>query len=196
VRTSRLLVLLLLSALLGGLAIPAAATEAEHTRLPVVERTRFHGLYFPAGMAGTGTECPYLWVDPAFCIVEQGSWTQLPKGETLIRDMLVYELAFSWNDEGVEPRKTGYDMVTANANLDQSLTGPTWGTWKLYNFDSELMFTGRFVGRFKDGIPAVYFSGRGTAIYEGQRMSGFVGREPDANGWNMYGRIVNPWPHH
>ncbi len=192
-RHSRLAALLLLPALVFGLVAPSAATEVERTRSHRAERTSFYGMYFPAGMPDTGTECPGVWVDPAFCIVEKGSWTELPNGRLQIRDMTVFELAFAWRSDGVvEPRKTGYDMVVANANLDGSLTGPTWGTWKLYSFDDELLFTGRFVGRFKDGIPAVFFFGKGTGEYEGQRMRGYVNREMNDDGFNMFGRIVEP----
>jgi hypothetical protein len=166
------------------LPIPASAARAVHTD--------FYGLYFPAGLDGTGTDCPYTWMDPAFCIVEQGQWTELPSGHLRIRDMVVFELAFSWReaDDEIEPRKTGYDIVTANANLDAALTGPTWGTWHLYNFADELMFTGTFTGKFLEGIPAVHFVGQGTGDYEGQHMGGDIGRVPDP--YNMIGHIVDP----
>jgi len=191
-RRSRLAALLLLPAMVFGLVAPSAATEVERTNHHRAEHTSFSGVYFPAGMPGTGTECPGEWVDPAFCIVEKGSWTELPNGRLQIRDMTVYELAFAWREGQVEPRKTGYDLVVANANLDSSLTGPTWGTWKLHSFDDELLFTGRFVGRFKDGIPAVFFFGKGIEEYEGQRMRGYVNREMNADGNNMFGRITEP----
>lgn len=208
-RHSRVATLLLLPALLFGLIAPSAATEGEHTSSHKAEhsrphdtgRTDFYGMYFPAGMPGTDTQCPGKWANPAFCIVEKGSWTPLPNGRLRIRDMTVYELAFAFReaedgDEQVEPRKTGYDLVVANANLDNTLSGPTWGTWKLHSFAGELMFTGRFVGRFKYGIPAVFFIGRGVDVYEGQRMRGFVRREMNSDGFNMSGRIVEPRSEH
>ncbi len=156
-------------------------------------KTAFHGMYFPAGMAGTGSECPYTWEDPFFCIMDRGTWTQLPGGRMQIRGMTVYELAFAWRDDGaVEPRKTGYDVVLANANLDANLTGPTWGTWNLYNFDGDLMFTGTFTGAFENGIPAVHFVGQGTGAYEGQQMRGDIARSLDETGNNMYGWVLEP----
>lgn len=113
------------------------------------ERTEFYGLYFPAGMPGTGTECPHTWLAPAFCIVHMGSWTELPSGRLRIRNMTVFEMAFSWRaeDDQVEPRKTGYDVVKANANVDSSLTGPTWGSWELHDASDQLMFVGTFTFR-------------------------------------------------
>jgi len=191
-RHSRLAALLVLPALVFGLVAPSAATEGERSSHHRAEHTSFSGMYFPAGMPGTNTECPGEWVDPAFCIVEKGSWTELPNGRLQIRDMTVYELAFAWNEGQVEPRKTGYDIVVANANLDSSLTGPTWGTWNLNSFEGDLLFTGRFVGRFKEGIPAVFFFGKGIGEYEGQRMRGYVNREMNADGYNMFGRITEP----
>jgi hypothetical protein len=155
-----------------------------------VERTNFHGLYFPAGLEGTDTECPYTWLDPAFCVIDMGNWTSLPNGRTRIRNMELFELALSWNEDGEEPRKTGYDIVVANANVDATFSGLTWGTWKLHSFDGTLMFTGRFTGKFKNGIPAVRFFGQGTGEYEGQKMAGTVGRVPDP--YNMFGRIITP----
>ncbi len=211
-RRSRLATLLLLPALVLGLSAPSAATEvdhaeshraehrqsdkAEHRESEKAEHTEFYGVYFPAGMPDTGTVCPGIWMPPALCVIDPGSSS--PSGNGLaIRDMTLYELAFAYRDEGeVEPRKTGYDIVLANANLDASGSGPTWGTWKLYSFDSQLMFTGRFFGRFKNGIPAVFFIGRGTGEYDGQRMRGYVNREMNADGYNMFGRIVEPRSRH
>ncbi|MCL1599131.1 MAG: hypothetical protein M3094_08110 [Actinomycetia bacterium] len=182
--------MLLLPVLVLGLVGPAAATAAKPADSPGAVHTDFEGLYFPAGLEGTGTECPGEWMDPALCVTDQGSWTFLPSGRIRIRNMEVFELAFAWNEDGVEERKTGYDVVVANANLDGSFSGPTWGTWSLYNFNDELMFTGRFTGKFANGVPAVHFVGRGTGAYEGQHMSGDVGRVADP--YNMFGTIVEP----
>ncbi len=177
-----------------GAMSSALASEARADGEVMV--TDFFGLYFPAGMQGTGSECPYTWQDPFFCVIDPGSWTELASGRVRLRDMTVYELAFSWRDGGeVEPRKTGYDIVVANANLDGSLSGPTWGTWKLYSFADELMFSGTFTGSFLNGIPAVHFVGKGTGSYAGQQMRGDVGRTLDESGYNMYGRIFEPGTH-
>jgi hypothetical protein len=181
------IVVSMVALLVIGLAAPATADGAEHTD--------FYGMYFPAGLEGTGTECPdpYTWVDPAFCVVEQGDWDYLPSGRVKIRNMVVLELAMSWNESGVEPRKTGYDVVVANANLDESMSGPTWGTWNLYNPEDELMFRGTFTGKFLEGIPAVHFVGEGVGQYAGQKMRGDIGRVPDP--FNMFGTIVEPGFH-
>jgi hypothetical protein len=183
-RYPRVAALLLTSILMLGPAAPALSEGAKHAE--------FYGLYFPAGMPGTGTECPYTWVAPSFCVIDQGSWTALPSGNLRIREMTVFELAFSWraDDAQVEPRKTGYDVVIANAYLDSSLSGPTWGTWSLYSFEDVLMFTGTFTGKFLNGIPAVHFVGVGVGAYEGQHMRGDIGRVPDP--WNMFGVVVSP----
>ncbi len=173
----------LASVLLVGVTAPSVSARAV--------QTEFAGVYFPAGMPGTGTTCPYTWVAPAFCVVDPGSWTALADGRWRIRDMTVFELAFSWSADDptqVEPRKTGYDVVTANANLDATLSGPTWGTWMLYSFADELMFTGTFTGTFENGIPAVHFVGQGTGPYEGQHMWGDIGRVPDP--YNMFGHLL------
>jgi len=186
------LALLVLAATAPVAAAPAADNGAVHTD--------FHGLYFPAGMPGTDSTCPYYWVAvPGMCVIDPGSQTELSGGRLQIRDMVLYELAFSWNDEGaVEERKTGYDIVTANASLDGTFSGPTWGTWMLYSFgadvgtsaDDFLMFVGHFNGRFENGIPAVHFVGEGVGIYEGQLMRGDIGRVADP--YNMLGTILEP----
>lgn len=182
-RRSLIAVALGLSVLLTGLMTPAASARAVHAG--------FHGLYFPAGLPGTGTTCPYTWVDPSFCVIDAGTWTELADGRIRIRDLELFELAFAWQADGsVEPRKTGYDVVSANANLDTSLSGPAWGTWMLYDFADELMFSGTFTAMFENGIPTVHFVGRGTGPYEGQVMRGDISREPDP--YNMLGEVLEP----
>jgi hypothetical protein len=184
-RRSRMAVLFLAAILVLGLAAPGGAVEAEHTA--------FHGLYFPAGMAGTDTECPppYVWIEmPPMCAKVPFSQTVLPNGRVFISDLELYELAFAYGQGGaVEPRKTGYDLVVANAYLDSTYSGPTWGTWRLYSFSHVLMFKGIFTGRFKNGIPAVHYFGEGRGIYEGQIMFGRITRVPDP--WNMFGHILD-----
>lgn len=182
-RRSRAMIVFLAGMLVLGLAAPAGAAEAEHTG--------FHGVYFPAGMEGTDSECPYTWVEmPPMCVMAPGSQTALPNGRVFISDMELYELAFAYGGNGaVEPRKTGYDLVVAQAYLDSTFSGPTWGTWSLYSFDNVLMFTGIFTGRFKDGIPKVRYFGEGTGIYEGEIMFGRITRVPDP--WNMFGHILD-----
>jgi len=192
-RRSRLVILCLLAILVLGLVAPSAGAVAEHSR--------FHGLYFPAGMEGTDTECPYTWQEmPPMCVMAPGSQTVLPDGRLLIRDMEIYELALAWRGNGVvEPRKTGYDLVVADAVLDDTLSGPTWGTWNLWSFgadledpdDDFLMFGGIFFGRFKNGIPGVHYFGEGMGIYDGQHMGGIIRRAPNAAGWNMFGHIID-----
>jgi len=174
----------LLSMFLLALTVPTMSAGARHTD--------YYGLYFPAGMPGTGTTCPYTWIAPSFCVKDQGSWTVLDHGRLRIRDMTLLEYAFAWDAPGgqVEPRKTGYDVVLASANLDASLSGPTWGTWMLYSFADELMFTGTFTGSFENGIPAVHYVGQGTGPYEGQHTWGDIGRVPDP--WNMFGQYLEP----
>ena len=175
--------LAILFAGLLALGAPAAASAA-------AVHDAFVGVYFPAGMPGTGTTCPYTWVDPAFCVIDPGSWTELGDGHLRIRDMTVFELAFAWSPDGqVEPRKTGYDVVTANLNLDATQSGPSWGTWMLYNPDDTLMFSGTYTGMFENGIPAVHFVGQGTGQYEGQHMWGDIGRVPDP--YNMFGHVLD-----
>ena len=186
-RRSRAVILLLVPVLALAIAVPYASARAEHTD--------FYGLYFPAGLPGTGSVCPYTWMDPSFCIIDQGSWSQTPSGRIAIRGMTLYELAYSWHDPAMpglpdEPRKTGYDIVLASANLDATLSGPTWGTWNLYSFSGELMFTGTFTGMFKNGVPAVHYVGLGTGNYEGQHMRGNISRVPSP--YNMVGVILEP----
>jgi hypothetical protein len=125
-------------------------------------------------------------------VKDPGSWTALDDGRLRIRDMTLLEYAFAWDAPGgqVEPRKTGYDVVLASANLDASLSGPTWGSWMLYSFTDELMFTGTFTGSFENGIPAVHYVGQGTGTYEGQHTWGDIGRVPDP--WNMFGQYLEP----
>lgn len=191
-RRSRVAMLFLLAALILGLLAPAAGAVAEHSR--------FHGLYFPAGMEGTNTDCPYTWQEmPPMCIMAAGSQAVLPDGRLLIRDIELYELALAWRGSGaVEPRKTGYDLVIADAILDNTFSGPTWGTWNLWSFGADLenpaddfvMFSGIFFGRFKNGIPGVHYFGAGTGVYDGQHMGGIIRRAPNADGWNMFGHII------
>jgi len=187
------LILLLIPVLVLALTAPLAASAAKPADAPGAVHTDFFGMYFPAGMEGTGTDCPGFWMDPAFCILDAdpySSITTTPSGRLKIRDMELYELALSWNAGGVEERKTGYDIVVANANLDATMSGPTWGTWYLHAFDGTLMFTGTFTGKFLNGIPAVHFVGKGTGDYAGQKMRGNVGRV--ANPYNMFGVIIEP----
>jgi len=193
-RRSRVVMLFLLATLILGLVAPSAGAVAEHSR--------FHGLYFPAGMDGTGTDCPdpYVWNEmPPMCVMAPGTQTVLPDGRVLLHDIGLYELALAWKPDGaVEPRKTGYDLVIADAILDDTFSGPTWGTWNLWSFgadladpaDDFLMFSGIFFGRFKDGIPGVHYFGAGTGAFDGEHMGGIIRRAPNADGWNMFGHII------
>lgn len=197
-RRSRFLVLILLGVLVLGLAAPSAGSEGGQG-----PHSRYHGLYFPAGMPGTDTDCPdpYKWQDmPPMCVIDPGTPTVLPDGRVQIREMEVYELALAYRANGVvEPRKTGYDVVVATAILDDTFSGPTWGTWDFYSFgadpanpaDDFVMFSGVYFGRFKNGIPGVHFFGLGEGIYEGQYMGGFIRRAPNTDGWNMFGQILD-----
>lgn len=196
-RYVRQLAILLLPLLFVGLTMPSPVAAAKPADSPGAVHTDFEGLYFPAGYLDDGAGCKGIgvWMPPALCVTDPGSWTFLRSGRIRIRNMEVFELALAFEpgSDGlvVEPRKTGYDIVVANANLDGTLSGPTWGTWSLYNnLSKELMFTGTFTGTFDHGVPAVHFVGRGAGAYEGQHMRGDVGRVADP--FNMFGTIVEP----
>ena len=179
------IVMAMTALLVLALAVPVAAGGAEHTD--------FYGAYYPAGL-GSPEECPHTLVPLGlgFCVIDPGNQDVLPSGRLRIRNMKILELAFAWNEDGPEPRKSGYDVVLANANLDANGNGPTWGTWNLYRDSNyqDLMFSGTFTGKFENWIPAVHFTGRGTGSYEGQKMRGDIGRELNAAGFNMFGTII------
>ena len=169
-------------ALVAGLAFGSSTARA------AAEKTEFRGLYFPAGMIGTGTECPYTVNSLGMCVISAGESTPLADGRLQIRNLVLLELAVSWHADGtLEPRKTGYDVVVANASVDATFSGPVWGTWELHP-DVGDVFTGTFVGAFENGVPAVRFVGRGTGIYEGQLMQGEIARAvetpPGAATWS------------
>ena len=105
-----------------------------------------------------------------FCVIDPGYQDLLRSGRLRIRNMEILELAFAWNEDGAEPRKTGYDVVLANANLDGNGNGPTWGTWNLYsdsNYDRPDVqrYLHRQV-RNSAFLPCT-LSGQGTGIYDG-----------------------------
>ena len=108
-----------------------------------------------------------------------------------IRDMVLLELAVSWRADGsAEPRKTAYDIVIANASVDATFSGPTWGTWVFHPAVGDV-FTGTFTGKFENGVPAVRFVGQGTGVYAGQQMSGDIFRTVQQWGGNMIGRFLD-----
>jgi hypothetical protein len=183
----RIIVLTVCSGLLVGLLGAAAVADEQAPKHP-----RFEGLYFPAGMEGTDTECPGV-VDPGLglCVLDRGEQTPTATGRLRIRGLEVLSIGLSYDTVTgeVEPRKTGLDYVTANASLDATLSGPTWGTWTFTDFDGNPMFEGRFAGRFLNGVPAVRFVGDGVGSYVGQLMIGDIDRDPDP--YNMTGRIFD-----
>jgi len=191
-RRSRAVVLLLLTVLVLALAAPASSAEAP--------RSFFHGVFFPAGMEGTGTECPYTWSEmPPACVIDPGTQTVLGNGRVLLLDQETYWISLAYRRDGtVEPRKTGYAVIVGYGVLDATATGPTWGTWIHYSFgadpedpaDDVASFSGAFIGRFENGVPKVRIFGEGLGIYENELMFGRILRVADP--WNMYGFVVDP----
>jgi hypothetical protein len=187
-RIRRIIALCVFSALLVGLfGAAVAAADGRASR-----HTSFEGLYFPAGMEGTDTECPGV-IDPGLglCVLEPGEQTPLANGKLRIRGLQGLSVGLSWDTVTgeEEPRKTGLDHVTANVSLDATLSGPMWGTWTFTDFDGNPMFEGRFAGRFINGVPQARFVGDGVGVYEGQLMIGDIG--PEADPYNMTGRIFD-----
>lgn len=182
----RVLLLGLALVVVAGFSLGVSAAQAQAVQ------TDFYGLYFPAGMTGTGTTCPYTVNPLGMCVIDPGETAELPSGHLQIRDMVILELAVSWRADGsTEPRKTGYDIVIANASVDSTFSGPTWGTWTFHPATGDV-FTGIFHGKFENGIPAVRFVGEGTGVYDGQRMSGDIYRTVQSWGGNMVGRFLEP----
>lgn len=176
-----------------GLALAAALALGATAQASAVH-SEFHGLYFPAGMAGTGTTCPYTVNPLGMCVIDPGETTVLPSGRIQIRGMVLLELAVSWRPGGApEPRKTGYDIVVANAAVDETFSGPTWGTWTFHPATGDV-FVGVYTGKFENGVPAVRFVGHGTGSYDGQQMSGDIYRTVQSFGGNMIGRFIEPHP--
>lgn len=181
--------------LIAGVAVLALTTPASASKPPQAGavHTEFYGLYFPAGMSGTGTTCPYTVNALGMCVIDAGQLRTLKSGHIEIRNMQLLELAVSWHaDSTPEPRKTGYDIVFANASVDASFSGPTWGTWTFHPADGTDVFVGTFTGKFENGVPAVRFIGHGTGEYEGQQMKGDIYRTVQAWGGNMIGRFLEP----
>jgi hypothetical protein len=180
--------------LVAALAVAASSAQAGAVQ------TEFGGLYFPAGLAGTGTACTGTWMPapgPGMCVLDSGQQRQLSGGRLQIRGLVLDERAVSWRADGSpEPRKTGQDIVVANASVDASFSGPVWGTFTFHPVVGDV-FTGTFTGNFVDGFPAVHFIGHGSGVYEGQVMQGTITREFQAwdgipGGVNMLGRFLEP----
>jgi hypothetical protein len=87
-----------------------------------------------------------------------------------------------------EPRRTGYTLEYFNANLDASLSGPVWGSWKFYSFGGELMFTGHFSGRLDEGK----FTTRGNGIGVGDFKTQHVWMAVVPGYVNMSGQFLDP----
>ena len=82
-RYLRRITMLLLPVLFLSLAVPSAAAAAKPADSPGAVHTDFEGLYFPAGMEGTGTDCPGTWMGPALCILDPEPYSSmelLPSG--------------------------------------------------------------------------------------------------------------------
>jgi len=181
-----------LAVLLIAMAVPSASAGAT--------RTDFVGFVFPAGYPGTGTSCAGDYVDAPLpsCTLDPGTTTTLGGGKTLIRNKLVMDISYAWHSvadisSGLpnEPRRTGYVVESFNANLDSSLSGPVWGSWKFYRFGQELMFTGHFSGQLDQG----QFTTRGNGIGVDDFMTQHVWQDvvPALPGVpNMSGHFVDP----
>ena len=163
----------LLSIFLLALTVPVASAGAV--------RTDFVGFVFPAGYLDAGASCPYTWVAqplPA-CIVDPGTTTMLSGNRALIRNEVFFDLAYGYHtlDEALanptqptEPRRTGYNIETFNANVDSTFSGSAWGSWEFYNFADELMFRGTFTATFTNGAASMRTNGIGVGDYAGQHV--------------------------
>jgi hypothetical protein len=162
----------LLSILLLALTVPAASAGAA--------RTDFVGFVFPAGMFGTScSDFGGIFVSAPLpgCVLDAGTTIVLRDGRALIRDEVVVDMALAAREQDDllaanynEPRRTGYNVETFNANFDATLSGPAWGSWEFYNFDNELMFRGTFTGSFANGAPTMRTNGVGVGAYAGQHV--------------------------
>jgi hypothetical protein len=198
-RRHRLGISVLLSALLLALTVPIASAGAT--------RTAFVGFVFPAGYPGTATSCEVFGgtfgelgglAGFSGCILDPGTSMALGGGRTLIRDAVIVDISYAWHSLADisgslpnEPRRTGYNVESFNANLDATLSGPVWGSWKFYSFESELMFTGHVSGRLDQGQFTVRGTGSGVGAFEGQQV--WVDVLPAAPGSpNMTGQFLDP----
>jgi hypothetical protein len=163
----------LLSIFLLALTVPVASAGAV--------RTDFVGFVFPAGYLDAGASCPYTWVAQPLpgCVVDPGTTTMLADKRALIRNEVFFDLAYGYHtlDDALnnqaqpnEPRRTGYNVETFNANFDATLSGPAWGSWEFYSFTNELMFRGTFTGRFTNGAASMRINGIGVGTYAGQHV--------------------------
>jgi hypothetical protein len=189
----------LLSALLLALTVPVASAGAT--------RSAFVGFVFPAGYPGTGTSCEVFGgtfgdvggvAGLSGCVLDPGTTMALGGGRTLIRDVLIVDISYAWHslaDISVslpnEPRRTGYNVESFNANLDASMSGPVWGSWSFYSLENELMFTGQISGRLDRGQFTVRGNGIGVDAFAGQHV--WVSVVPAAPGSpNMAGQFLDP----
>ena len=190
----------LLSILLLGLTIPTASAGAV--------RTEFAGFVFPAGMFDpeVGASCvaaggTYVTEPLPGCVLDPGTTRELGDGRLLIRDEVVRDSSYAWHSATDalsflkwgqplpdEPRRTGYNVETFNANFDATMSGPVWGSWDFYSFGDELMFTGTFTGSFDKGKPTIRAVGIGVDAYKGQHVWMNVVDQVV----NMYGHFLTP----
>jgi hypothetical protein len=119
----------------------------------------------PVGAKGTRTE--FSGIENMVDILDWGEWTTLPSGRQQIRGWVLENY-----DDTNDPRATGTNIVTINANWDADGAGPFWGTFHLVPDGYDGYWEGSFTAKMPaEGCAPIKAVGHGRGELEGLKYT-------------------------
>ncbi len=109
-----------------------------------------------------------------------GTWTTLPSGRIMVRGMVM-----DCREDSSDPRETGNNIVTMNANWDSQGLGPMWGT-SHFATDEGGLWKATWAGMVTAQGAIYHAESKGEGKYQG--LKAWVN---SMNGSNE-GRILDP----
>ena len=129
--------------------------------------------------AAQASESIFTCAPEDYVTTDPGSWS-FPDGNIHIRGMKQYGRVVC-----DDPRQTGVNYITVNANWDANFTGPMWGVFT-FQSDEGGIFKGTWNGMMTADGSWYNAVGNGSGMYEGLKL--WIDKEID----QTTGRILNP----
>ena len=129
--------------------------------------------------AAQASESTFTCTNAGYQTTDMGSWSY-PNGNIHIRGMKQTTLSTCG-----DPRVTGYNDITVNANWDSNFTGPMWGEFTFHS-DEGGTWKGTWNGMMTSDGSWYNAVGKGYGQYEGLKL--WIDKGID----QTTGRILNP----
>ncbi len=120
----------------------------------------------------------YTGVQAVIAVPDFGSYEETRRGGLKIRG----QVRVTW-DECTDERATGHSTVTINADLNSTMVGRLWGTYRMESVVEGGYWEGSWTGRiYPDGTQAFSGSSRGRGEFEGMLAFFETSYPPDEYG--------------